>query len=226
MYDVSLYGHLTFDRIFDGFKKDTCVGSMGNVWSALLNANPNLKIDLQPTDIGEALILVDKLRSERTSIACLNMKTNKPQIHKSKWNHILYLNKITDLSFIEDINDGIISADICRGDSLKDLNVLKKINFLFLADEDIFINIEKIVKLVKDGLILHSNNGSVCYMKDGSKFKTNVKVLDNINVLGCGDMLASFFINQYLKSNDFQKSIKNSHKLVSERLRKMVHEKV
>jgi len=219
MYDVSIYGHLTFDRIFDGFKQDTCVGSMGNVWSSLLNINPNLKIDLQPTDIGEALILVDKLKSERTSIACLNMKTNKPQIHKSKWNHILYLNKITDLSFIDDINDGIISADICRGSVLKDLNVLKKINFLFLADEDIFIDINEIVKLVKDGLILHSNSGSVCYLKEDLQIRTKVDVIDNVNVLGCGDKLASCFISKYLQTNDIKKSIKFSHSFLTKYLK-------
>ena len=28
--DVSLYGHLTFDRIFEDFRKYTAIGSIGN----------------------------------------------------------------------------------------------------------------------------------------------------------------------------------------------------
>ena len=85
MYDVSLYGHLTFDRIFDGFEKDNSVGSMGNVWYHLNNINPNLKINLEPTDIGEALILINKEKTERASVANLNMKSRTPFISKSKW---------------------------------------------------------------------------------------------------------------------------------------------
>ncbi len=218
MYDVSLYGHLTFDRIFDGFKKDTCVGSMGNVWYNLTKINPLLKINLEPTDIGEALILINKEKSERTSMANLNMVSQKPMISKSKWSHILYANALSDTSFISDIKDGIISVDICRGSVLKNLNILKKVDFMFVSDEDIFSEIDILRKLVKQAVILHHSGGSTCYKKDGSKIKTDVNIIDNINVLGCGDKLASYFINNYLKTNNLKQSIEISHKLIKKDL--------
>ena len=56
MYDVAIYGHITLDRIFDNFKKDCSIGSIGNVWKYLNRLNPNLKIYIEPTDIGEAMI--------------------------------------------------------------------------------------------------------------------------------------------------------------------------
>jgi len=215
MYDVSLYGHLTFDRIFDGLKKDNSVGSMGNVWYHLTKINPNIKINLEPTDIGESLIMVNKEKSERASIANLNLQYRKPVISKSKWNHILYLNELSDTSFIEDIKTGLVSADICRGNVLNELSILKHIDFLFISDEDLFLDVMELSKHVKHSVILHYPSGSVCYNKDGSTIKTDVEVIDGINVLGCGDMLASYFINEYLKCYDVKNSIEKSHKLVS-----------
>ena len=215
MYDISLYGHLTFDRIFDGFKKDNSVGSMGNVWYHLNNVNPSLKINLEPTDIGEALILVNREKVERASVANLNMKSRIPLISKSKWSHILYLNELSDVSFISDIKFGVVSADICRGKSLKNLDVLKHIDFLFISDEDIFMDLNELSGLVKQGVMLHYKGGSTFYNKDSTQFSTNVDVLDNVNVLGCGDMLASCFINEYLKCYDIEKSVKEAHNLVS-----------
>jgi sugar/nucleoside kinase (ribokinase family) len=218
MYDVSLYGHLTFDRIFDGFKKDTCIGSMGNVWYNLTKINPSLKINLEPTDIGEALILVNREKSERTSVANLNMKSKEPLITESKWNHILYINALSDVSFISNIKKGFISADICRGNSLSNLDILKHIDFLFISDEDVFMEMSKLCEIIKGGVILHSSSGSSYYNKDGFGFKINVDVIDNVNVNGCGDMLASYFIDSYLKFNDLKKSIKNAHMLVTKYL--------
>ncbi len=215
MYDVTLYGHLTFDRIFDGFKKDNSVGSMGNVWHHLNNINSTLKINLEPTDIGEALILVNKEKSERASVANLNMKYRTPFISKSKWSHILYLNELSDTSFVKKINQGIISADLCRGRILKDISILNHIDFLFISDEDLFTDIEELYPHIKTAIILHHSGGSVCYTRDGYSIKTDVKILDNINVLGCGDMLASYFINEFLNNGDIEKSIKMSHKLIS-----------
>ena len=84
------------------------------------------------------------------------------------------------------------------------------------------MDIADIVDLVKDGLILHHSGGSSCFMKDNtnSQFSTKVDVLQNINVLGCGDMFVSFFIDNFLKTNDFKNSIRNSHKLVTEYLKR------
>jgi hypothetical protein len=219
MFDVSIYGHLTFDRIFRDFKEDRSVGSMGNVWRALNKVNPKLKINLEPTDIGEALILVDTDKGRRASTANLSLKTRSPNIVKARWNHILYINELKEIDFISKITHGIVSADICRGRCLDNIELLKGVDFLFISDEDIFMSVEEIRKLVRKCVIFHHQGGSVLYNSDGSMIETNVEILDNINVLGCGDMLASFFINEHLNTSNVEESIKRAHNLVTKSLK-------
>ena len=72
MYDISLYGHLTRDIIFEDFDRKDSIGSIANVWSTLVQINPSLKINLQPTSIGQSLIYVDKETSIRVSKPQLN----------------------------------------------------------------------------------------------------------------------------------------------------------
>ena len=133
MFDVSLYGNITFDRIIHKDRRDNSIGSIGNVWKNLNFINPKLKINIEPTDFGESLILVNEDTSERASITNMSLYKRKPEIKKSKWSHVLYLNEISDLSFIDEIANGYISADICRGKVLKDISIFSKINFVFLT---------------------------------------------------------------------------------------------
>ena len=42
MKDISLYGHLTIDTIIDGVKERKTLGSMANVWKALLELDATL----------------------------------------------------------------------------------------------------------------------------------------------------------------------------------------
>lgn len=219
MYDVTLYGHLTIDRVLTGFELDNTLGSMANVWKELITRNSSLKINLQPTVIGEALIYVDKEKSERCSAVNLNMKTNEPTIQDSRWNHVLYINKLPNTDFLKSLKWGITSADICRGDKLKDLSILKNIDILFLSDEDNFYDMEELKTYVKKYIILHSKNGSDIYYKSGGVISTKVEVIENVNVLGCGDMLAANFINNYLQSGDVKTSIENSHSTLTKYLR-------
>ena len=88
MYDISLYGHLTRDIIFEDFDRKDSIGSIANVWSTLVQINPSLKINLQPTSIGQSLIYVDKETSIRVSKPQLNLKSKLPCIKESKCNHI------------------------------------------------------------------------------------------------------------------------------------------
>ena len=219
MYDVSLYGHLTIDRVLTGFEMDNTLGSIANVWKELVTVNQSLKIDLQPTEIGEALIYVNKEKSERTSAVNLNFKSKKPIIYDSRWSHVLYINQLKDIDFIREIKMGIISADICRGDKLKDLSILKNIDVLFLSDEDNFYDLNELIKYIKKYIILHSKSGSDIYYKSGDVKNTKVDVIDNVNVLGCGDKLAANFINNYLQDNDAKKSIEKSHSVLTKYLR-------
>ena len=215
MYDVALYGHITLDRIFNDFKKDQTIGSIGNVWKHLNKLNPLLSLYIEPTDVGEALIFINQKTSERASIANLSLFTKSPTLKKSNWSHILYLNQLEDPSFIRDIQSRIISADICRGEPIKDLEVLRDIDFLFLSDEDEFLSPKDILKFVKIGLILHDPSGSTYYGKDGTVLRNKVEIVDNVNVLGCGDMLAAGFINYYLLQNDIGSSLRRSHEEIT-----------
>lgn len=215
MYDVALYGHITLDRIFNNFKKDQTIGSIGNVWKHLNKLNPLLSLYIEPTDVGEALIFINEKTSERASIANLSLYTKKPLLKKSRWSHVLYLNELKDASFIKDIESEIISADVCRGDSIQDLEILKSVDFLFLSDEDEFSSPENILEFVRVGLILHDSSGSIYYGKDGTVIRNEVKIVDNVNVLGCGDMLAAGFINYYLKFGDIDSSLRESHKEIT-----------
>ena len=226
MYDISLYGHLTFDRIFEDFYQYNSVGSIGNVWNFLLKINSKLKVDIQPTAIGEALVLVNKDKIERTSVGKLNIKFNKPNIVDSSWNHIMYINELDDISFIFDIKTGMISADICKGKPLKSKEVLQQIDYLFISDEDIFMDIKELGKLTKGWVILHHSGGSIC--TDGVElFEINLPIIKNINVLGAGDMLSASFINEYLnsKNNELENIVLNSHKKVKFYLKEIRDEK-
>ena len=219
MHDVALYGHLTLDRIFDNFKKDCSIGSIGNVWKHLNKLNPNLKIYVEPTDIGEAMILVNRDTNERASIANLSLRYRKPTLKKSKWNHIMYINELNDISYIKNIKSGIVSADVCRGRIIEDLSILKHVDFLFLSDEDEFCDPNRICKFLRKGLILHHSLGSSFYHNTGKKIDNfKVKQIDGVNVLGCGDMLVSGFIDYYLKHQDTSRALQGSHDAISKYL--------
>ena len=88
----------------------------------------------------------------------------------------------------------MISADICKGKPLKSKEVLQQIDYLFISDEDIFMDIKELGKLTKGWVILHHSGGSVC-TNGVESFEINLPIIENINVLGAGDMLSASFIN-------------------------------
>ena len=126
----------------------------------------------------------------------------------------MYLNELNNVDYIKDIKDGIVSADICRGKKIDDLSIFKNIDFLFLSDEDEFMNPLELCKLLRKGLILHHPLGSTFYDNKGNKQEFETKFIDNVNVLGCGDMLAAGFINFYLKSKNVSLVLKEAHQSV------------
>ena len=77
MKDISLYGHLTIDTIVDGVKERKTLGSMANVWKALLELDATLDIGLSPIDVGQALIYIDKPAAQRYSSAVESVNTKR-----------------------------------------------------------------------------------------------------------------------------------------------------
>ncbi len=213
MYDISLYGHLTIDRIFEKFNKRNGLGSIANVWKALINESPELKLYICPTEIGSAIVYIDKDIGERYSKASLSNFIQKPEIKNSKINHILYLNELKKPSFIP-LLEGINCADICVGKKVNYL-LLKYIDYLFIADEDCD-DYEELKKHTRGKVIVHSSNGS--YWEGGSYDLPPSQILKNVNVLGAGDLFAANFMLGLLENYSFPKIIEEAHLKTTERL--------
>jgi hypothetical protein len=224
MYDISLYGHLTKDIIFEDFKKRESIGSIANVWDALVQIDPTLKINIQPTSIGQSLIYIDKSTSTRVSKPQLNLKTNPPNIIDSKWNHVMYVNNLPNTSFIRNIKTGIISYDISIGNPIE-LELLKFVDYLFISDEDLFIDFKSLCELTKGWVVLHHKTGSVASNKK-EKIIINTKEIENVNVLGSGDIFISSFMFNMLKNNKIKKSLHLAHEYIYNILLKRKNEKV
>ena len=212
MYELSVYGHLTIDRIFEGFDEHRTLGAIGNFWEACLLTNPSIFINLQPTSIGEAIISVDKESCTRQGRGVLNLKTRTVKnVLPSKWNHIMYLNQMKNCDFINQLDGSIISADLTSGPMLN-LQFLKNLDYLFISDEDIFMSLDELALLVKGWVILHSPHGSICHNGTES-FETKTKIIENLNVLGAGDFFAASFISEMLRNNsEMKESVDFAHK--------------
>ena len=215
-FDISIYGHLCFDNIFDGFNYRASIGAMGNVWIHLRRINPNLRVNLIPTDIGDALVLIDKAQGKRTSISSLSLYTQYPKIFiPSTVNHIMYINRLHSLSFIEKL-DGFITADICNG-SLLDLKnkLLKRINLLFISDEDCVYSIDDLTQIFPN-VLLHRENGSTLYTKNNIQHFT-ANLVRNINVLGAGDKFAAHILAGLVEdSKSLPKIIQTAHEQLTD----------
>jgi sugar/nucleoside kinase (ribokinase family) len=225
--DISLYGHLTHDIVFDGFKQTHSLGAIANLWDVIVNINPSISINIQPTMIGKALILVDKESKIRVSKPNMNLIENN-QINtliKTKWSHIVYINQLTNLEFIKDVRNisDVISADISTGGKIPN-EYLKYIDYLFISDEDIDRPLEDLVKLVNGWVILHYPNGSIS-TNGKNTIKCETQIINNLNVLGAGDTFASCFITEMLKGNNIENSLNLAHSLTYKIL-KQKNEKV
>ena len=219
MKDISLYGHLTVDTLLDGETEKKTLGSIANVWKALVGLDCSLNIGLSPIDIGQALIYIDRKAATRVGKASLNLRKFAPKIIESKIHHILYLNEISDTAFIPAL-DGIITADICPGKHVRK-ELLQHVDYLFISDEDCD-DFAGLVEATKGWVILHSATGSICSNgKDEFFWKLNEDdILKNVNVLGAGDIFASCFLYKLLGEDaDIRRWIEYSHLKTTEILR-------
>ena len=219
--NVTLYGHLTYDTIFDGNKSYETIGSIGNVWKAFINFSTNINVRIQPTEIGEALIYVDREKIRRASTAALSIKTRVPFIQSTDWSHILYLNQLNDLEFVEEVasTSKKISADICAGDPLKNLKVLQFVDLLFISDEDLWMPIDELRKYVKGDIIVHYTSGSTYYGQD--TFSTKVEdVLKGVNILGAGDTFAAATITNLISKKPVKEAVAIAHSMTYNLIKK------
>ena len=189
---VTLYGHLTVDRILVDFKETPSLGGIANVWSGLVSQGQGLNVSIQPLSIGHALVLVDKENNYRV-VRC---------------------------SFVSQLN-GIVSADITKENPERCVDQLKHLDYLFIAKEDLFMDIKELGSLVKGHVIMHHPHGSV--ISDGNTVEEYVLpeelYLSDINVLGAGDYFASGFIKSMISGSDIKTSVVNSHHIATNLLK-------
>ena len=218
--NVTLYGHLTVDRILVDFKETPSLGGIANVWSGLVSQGQGLNVSIQPLSIGHALVLVDKENNYRVGRCSFNVKENPASPTDSDWHHISYINQLNDTSFISEL-DGIVSADITKENPERCIDQLKYLDYLFIAKEDLFMDIKDIGALVKGHVIMHHPHGSS--ISDGKTVEDYILpeelFLSDINVLGAGDYFASGFIKSMITGNDLKKSVINSHHIATNLLK-------
>ncbi|QJT70197.1 hypothetical protein SynMITS9220M01_191 [Synechococcus phage SynMITS9220M01] len=223
MKDIALYGHLTIDIILEGNKERKSLGSMANVWKALLEIDPTLDIALSPIDVGQALIYIDKPAAQRYSKVNLSLTQYQAKIFNAKVHHLIYLNELTRHDFIPTL-DGIITADICPGRSVnKDL--LKYVDYLFISDEDIDGDLSDYTEATRGWVILHSASGSVVSNGDKEFFYKLPEdlMLKDVNVLGAGDTFASCFLHKLLQNEgDIHNWIEFAHLKTTEIIRNSI----
>ena len=220
MKDITLYGHLTIDTILDGKTEKKALGSMANVWKALVELDSSLKIGLSPIDIGQALIYVDTKSAQRYAKPTLNLKKCEVNIIPSKINHLIYLNEMSERDFITSL-DGIITADVCPGRPLMK-EMLHMVDYLFISDEECD-DFSDLVEATKGWVILHSSTGSV--ISNGEEEHSwnlpESDIIKDVNVLGAGDIFASCFMYKLLgQEQDVRKSIEFAHIKTTEILKK------
>ena len=212
MYDITLYGHLTVDTIFDGNSQKRTLGAMANMWRTFSHIKDDaLKVALSPTAYGEALIYIDRDNSSRTSNANLNKRTQYAKLRESKISHVLYINELPKLDFLSKLS-GIVSADTCAGKDV-DLSLLKYIDYLFISDDDAG-QIDQIICHTKGITILHSPTGSIIFEGQNKIFEYQVPkqyMVNNVNVLGAGDMFASYFLYATLRQQELRSAIEFAH---------------
>ena len=219
MVDISLYGHLTVDTLLDGETEKKTLGSMANVWKALIELDCSLKMGLSPIDIGQALIYIDKQSATRVGKASLNLRKFSPRVFDSRIHHLIYLNEMSKTDFIPAL-DGIITADVCPGKPLRK-DLLQYVDYLFISDEDCD-DFAELVEVTKGWVILHSATGSICSNGDDEFFWKlhEDDILKNVNVLGAGDIFAACCLYKLLgEDNDIHNWIEYAHRQTTEILR-------
>ena len=225
MHDVCLYGHLSVDRIFVDFQETKSLGCIANCWRTFKQIAPDLDVGVRPTSIGESLIYVDQQSCQRYSNFVPDIKTQKPIIAPAKISHALYINKLTDTTWLSSLH-GIITADVCAGQSIN-TDLLQYIDYFFISDEDAFADLNTMAKLTKGYVVLHTNQSS--HVSNGQQehaytMPDNMWV-HNSNVLGAGDMFASAFLQGILLNYDIQQIQKHAHQTTS-KLIKIANEKI
>ena len=222
MFSITLYGHLVIDTIYDTDHTFMEFGGMANMRRTFYQLDPKLDVGLVPTVIGDADIFINRITSERSSKAKLNIIQLPITVKESKISHVLYINELPNTDFITKLT-GIVTADCCKGNPI-DLTLLKYIDYLFISDDEVH-NLDDIKNAIKGTVIIHSPKGSTIF-KNGKEKTYSIDpglMIENANVLGAGDMFAASFL--LALHNNIKNTIEYAHTTTSTLLRK-INEKI
>ena len=178
---------------------------MANVWDTLVGLDCNLSVKLNPSAIGEAIVVANTRKHFRVGRGNLNLQTSRIDVVDAKWHHIMYLNQLKDTRFINSIADGTVSVDVtagnmCAGSSIIE-DHLDKIDYFFISDEDLYMDIDELGRAVKGWAILHYPQGS--YATNGKEhIEHKTQVIGGIDVLGAGDIFAACFMSRSLTEGE------------------------
>lgn len=220
MDDIIFYGHLVIDEIHDGELITTEEGGITNCANALQELDVSTTII--PTHLGFAKINIDRANRSRSSVAELNREVLRFFPGECDIAHVLYLNELSgvNLDYLETIKQkcNIITADLCKGKEV-DYNLLDSIDYIFVSDDE--HDVEKIVLSTKNVVIAHSPNSSFVYKNHKLIFNYVVSdLLENVNVLGAGDIFAASFLYKLHNNAPIRECIDFAHKHTFEMIKK------
>lgn len=181
------------------------------------------KLHLSKKPTSKALILSNLKSKERTSFVNWGCGHDLiiPSTINVRWKHISYLDILPPLDLKESRqNSDIMSADLCLSNPSNiesTINQLHYFDYLFASESEIYplINnskdIFKLIDLVNSSnlkcLVFHTRtNTYLVYKNSYKKVKNNYPIIENVNVLGAGDVYCASFIKYQLNNtiNDKQ----------------------
>jgi len=194
-----------------------------------------------------ATIISDISSNKRTSMVNWGACTQGTfEVAPSKWHHIMYLDTLINITEDDLINmskSGTVSVDLCLDQYSSERKwwivnrLLKHVDYLIISEVEakslmsVFnenniwrsycdeIAAEYLGKKVRKQCIIHTPHGSI--MSNGeatTNYNINFYNGKKMNVLGAGDMFASYFIYSVLKNHNLDKSINFAHELTTKKI--------
>jgi hypothetical protein len=192
MFDFAIYGQLVVDNIFDGDFNTMNLGGIANTVRAFNEIDNGLHIGISPMTLGYADIFIERSKNNRSSVASLNEHLITPiKLLNSRVHHFMYINELENLQMIPFL-EGVLTADTCKGKEMKDQDLIKLLDYIFVSDEDCQ-NVDFLVSNIKRGVFFHTKYGCD-YISRENKYTYNIPqnmIVKNANVLGAGDMFAA-----------------------------------
>lgn len=184
---------------------------LGGIFNILNVNHDNIKYTIHECGIKKALIIEEIKKSKRTSFVkdIYQIQTISKKdiiIDKTDWIHICYVDDLENKLISNKIFDNKVSIDFCTNKERRFYkNYIDKSFIVFDSRErkKLYTGIQ-----TKTPLIFHDENGSECVIEGKIVHYFSIEPIKNLKVNGAGDFFASFFIKQYLKSNNIEEANK------------------